>query len=144
MGIRTRGRVRPCSCLIRRNQGQTPQRSEGVDMVFTTVAIIEVGGLGNLVSVCDRLMQHRLRLLLVIRRVRCVGGDNELCRRIDYGFAIIRLPEGLVARELPKSPLEFSERLSLFIMSPSSPGQLWIRLAIASPVLLGLRNTSSK
>ena len=78
---------------IRRDQGPAPQRGEGLDIVFTIVASIQAGDLGNLAGIGDRLLQQRLRLLFVIRGLRHVGGDDDLCRRIDHGLTVIALDE---------------------------------------------------
>ena len=52
-----RGRHCPAMLLpIRRDQGPAAQRGEGMDIVFTIVAGIQAGGLGNLARIGDGLL----------------------------------------------------------------------------------------
>lgn len=80
---------------IRRDQGHAAQRGEGVNILFTIVACIQAGDRGDLACIGNGLLEQRLRLLLVIRDFRHVGGDDDdLCCRIDHGLTVIALDEG--------------------------------------------------
>lgn len=73
---------------IGRDQGRTAPRGEGLDSLFTLGARIQAGDRGEMPRIGDGLRPQRLRLLVIIRGVRHIGGDDDLCRRIDYGLAV--------------------------------------------------------
>jgi hypothetical protein len=78
---------------IRWDERGTAQRGEGRDVRLAEIAGIQARGSGNLLRIDQHLRQQWLGLLLVIRLIRDVDGNNDLGRGIHGGRTVIPLHE---------------------------------------------------
>lgn len=88
------GRGRPhlaVQLAIRRDERGIAQRGEGRNVRLAEIPCIHAGHTRNGTSIGQHLGQHRLGLLLVIRFIGDVGGDNDLGGGIRGGLTVIPL-----------------------------------------------------